>query len=111
MLFRSGFDERGDEYNAIMARVHKFFKDNYPDVAFFTTSMMYKSLKKDPTRTDCYANDWYCPLTSVYDLELSESFARRAIKSGGTHAAARSIRMRTWRRRNIRSSKAVCWRG
>ena len=67
-----GFDERGDEYNAIMARVHKLFKERYPDVAFFTTSMMYKSLKKDPTRTDCYANDWYCPLTSVYDLELSE---------------------------------------
>ena len=67
-----GFDERGDEYNAIMARVHKFFKDNYPDVAFFTTSMMYKSLKANPERTDCYANDWYCPLTSVYDLELSD---------------------------------------
>ena len=67
-----GFDERGDEYNAIMARVHKFFQDNYPDVAFFTTSMMYKSLKANPERTDCYANDWYCPLTSVYDLELSE---------------------------------------
>ncbi|MBQ2336247.1 MAG: hypothetical protein II381_08040, partial [Victivallales bacterium] len=44
-----GFDERGDEYNAIMARVHKLFKERYPDVAFFTTSMMYKSLKKDPT--------------------------------------------------------------
>ena len=55
-----------------MARVHKFFKDNYPDVAFFTTSMMYKSLKANPQRTDCYANDWYCPLTSVYDLELSD---------------------------------------
>ena len=34
--------------------------------------MMYKSLKANPERTDCYANDWYCPLTSVYDLELSE---------------------------------------
>ncbi len=68
-----GFDERGEEYYAIMDRIHKMFKERYPDVAFFTTSRMYQDLKKDPTRTDCYANDWYCPLTSKYDLGLSDT--------------------------------------
>ncbi|MBP5672297.1 MAG: DUF4091 domain-containing protein [Victivallales bacterium] len=72
-----GFDERGEEYNAIMARVHKLFKERYPDVAFFTTSKMYVDLKKDPTRTDCYANDWYCPLTSVYDMEFSDKLREK----------------------------------
>lgn len=66
-----GFDERGEGYNPIMEKVHKLVKERYPDVAFFTTSMMYKQLKENPDRTDCYANDWYCPLTSVYDDELS----------------------------------------
>ena len=68
-----GFDERGEEYYPIMERVHSLFKERYPDVAFFTTSQMYQDLKKNPQRTDCYANDWYCPLTSRYDMELSDT--------------------------------------
>ena len=32
---------------------------------------------KDPTRTDCYANDWYCPLTTNYNDELSETLRKK----------------------------------
>lgn len=66
-----GFDERGEEYypaiNTIRERVHKQF----PDIAFMTTSMMYKDLVKNPERTDCYGNDWYCPLTQYFKPELT----------------------------------------
>ena len=72
-----GFDERGSDYYPIMARIHKMFKERYPDVAFFTTSQMYNSLKRNPKRTDCYANDWYCPQTRAYDLELSDKLREK----------------------------------
>jgi hypothetical protein len=72
-----GFDERSDEFYPTIAKVHQFIKENYPDIAFFTTSKMYGSLKKDPTRTDCYANDWYCPLTTNYNDELSETLRKK----------------------------------
>lgn len=66
-----GFDERRDEYYPTIEKTHRFLKERYPEIPFMTTSMMYYSLTRDPDRKDCYANDWYCPLTSVENAELS----------------------------------------
>lgn len=75
-----GFDERTDEYYKIMADIHAFIKNRYPDVAFMTTSAMYKSLLAKPDRTDCYANDWYCPTTRAYSPELSDKLRAKGHK-------------------------------
>ncbi len=66
-----GFDERTDEFYPLIADIYAQLKKRYPDVPFLTTSMMYKSLRANPERTDCGANDWYCPLLPVYDGALS----------------------------------------
>lgn len=67
-----GFDERGSDYYPIMKKLHAMLRERYPEIPLMTTSYMYRDLKSNPKRTDCFANDWYCPGTSIYDDELSE---------------------------------------
>ncbi len=77
MAYVYGFDERYDEFYPIMDSLHKKLKASYPEIAFMTTSRMYRSLLAKPDRTDCYANDWYCPVTREYDDALSARLRAR----------------------------------
>ena len=66
-----GFDERGPEYDELIKGICQFLKQRYPEVSTFTTAgYMYQKRRTTPPEYQDYM-DWYCPLTSVYDPELS----------------------------------------
>ncbi|MHB0958719.1 MAG: glycoside hydrolase domain-containing protein [Pirellulaceae bacterium] len=66
-----GFDERGPEYDELIKGICQFLKQRYPEVSTFTTAgYMYEKRRTTPPEHQDYM-DWYCPLTSVYDPELS----------------------------------------
>jgi hypothetical protein len=66
-----GFDERGPEYDELIKGICKCLKQRYPEVSTFTTAgYMYQKRRTTPDGYEDYM-DWYCPLTSVYDPELS----------------------------------------
>ena len=71
MAYFYGFDERGPEYDDLIKGICKFLKQQYPEVSTFTTAgYMYQKRRTTPPGYQDYM-DWYCPLTSVYDPELS----------------------------------------
>lgn len=72
-----GFDERWDEYYPVMNRIRKMLHERYPDLPFMTTARAYQSLKKNPSRKDCYVADWFCPTTSVYVDTLSADLRKK----------------------------------
>lgn len=71
-----GFDERGKEYFPAMEKVRNFLKKKY-GIPMFSTSAMYRILRSEPARTDCYASDWYCPPTMFYEKDFSESLRKK----------------------------------
>jgi hypothetical protein len=60
-----GFDERGPEYLPLIKDLFGFVKQRWPGVHTLTTAGF--TFKHDGWRDDNV--DWYCPLSSVYDLE------------------------------------------
>lgn len=72
-----GFDERWDEYYPVMNRIRKMLHERYPDLPFMTTARAYQSLKKNPSRKDCYVADWFCPTASVYVDTLSADLRKK----------------------------------
>jgi hypothetical protein len=71
-----GFDERGEEYFPSIAKIHKMLKTRYK-IPLFSTSAMYRLLAASPERSDCYAQDWYCPTTMHYKKELSDKLRHK----------------------------------
>ncbi len=63
-----GFDERGPEYRPVIKELFGFLKQRYPGVRTLTTAGF--TFKHDQWRDDNV--DWYCPLSSVYDLARAE---------------------------------------
>ena len=72
-----GFDERWDEYYPVMNRIRKMLHERYPDLPFMTTARAYQSLKKNPSRKDCYVADWFAPATHHYADALSADLRKR----------------------------------
>ena len=71
MAYFYGFDERGPEYDDLIKSTCTFLKQRYPEVSTFTTAgYMYQRRRTTPPEYQDYM-DRYCPLTSVYDPELS----------------------------------------
>lgn len=67
-----GFDERPAAYDDLIKGICKFVKERYPEVSTFTTAgYMYHKRKDTPAGYQDWM-DWYCPLTSVYEPELSD---------------------------------------
>ncbi len=67
-----GFDERGSDYDELIKGICQFLKRRYPEIHTFTTARyMYQKRRTTPPEYQDYM-DWYCPLTSVYDPELSQ---------------------------------------
>lgn len=58
------FDERGPEYDEVMKDFFGMIKENFPEVATFTTS----KIEMDPEQMSARNVDWLCPVASVYDL-------------------------------------------
>ena len=71
MAYFYGFDERREDYDDLIKGICKFLKERYPEVSTFTTAgyMYHKRAKTPPGYRDYM--DWYCPLTSRYEPELS----------------------------------------
>ena len=72
-----GFDERWDEYYPVMNRIRKMLHERYPDLPFMTTARAYQSLKKNPSRKDCYVADWFAPATHHYADALSADLRKK----------------------------------
>jgi hypothetical protein len=71
MAYFYGFDERREEYDALIKSICKFLKTRYPEICTFTTAgYMYEKRHRTPPDYQDYM-DWYCPLTPRYDRELS----------------------------------------
>lgn len=66
-----GFDERENRYYPGIDRIWKQLKTDFPDVPLMTTAMMYKDMAEGKDYPCLETTDWYCPLTSVYQPELS----------------------------------------
>ena len=66
-----GFDERGEEYFPVMSKLRDMLSKRY-GIPMFTTSAMFRLLAANPSRKDCYGNDWYCPPTMFYKKDLAK---------------------------------------
>ena len=67
-----GFDERPHEYYPAIGELWRKLKTDFPDIPVMTTAMMYRDMRDGKNYPDQDITDWFCPLTSVYDPELSE---------------------------------------
>ena len=74
-----GFDERKKEYYKGIDDLWRKLKADFPDIPVMTTAMMYRDMADTPSNPPPYTltTDWYCPLTSVYQPELSEKLRRQ----------------------------------
>ncbi len=59
------FDERNEEYFNIMTEYFGMIKENFPEVATFTTAY----LPQDPDLLDKLKLDWICPVSSKYNYK------------------------------------------
>jgi hypothetical protein len=66
-----GFDERPHEYYPAIGELWRKLKADFPDIPVMTTAMMYRDLRDGKAYPEQEITDWFCPLTSVYDPELS----------------------------------------
>jgi len=66
-----GFDERPYEYYPAIGELWRKLKADFPDIPVMTTAMMYRDMRDGKTYPEQDITDWFCPLTSVYDPELS----------------------------------------
>lgn len=67
-----GFDERPHEFYPAIGELWRKLKADFPDIPLMTTAMMYRDMRDGKTYPQQEITDWFCPLTSVYDLALSE---------------------------------------
>jgi len=71
MAYFYGFDERREDYDELIKSICSFLKQRYPEVSTFTTAgYMYEKRKETPPDYEDHM-DWYCPLTSRHDPDLS----------------------------------------
>ena len=67
-----GFDERPHEYYPVIGELWRKLKADFPDIPVMTTAMMYRDMRDGKNYPEQDITDWFCPLTSIYDPELSE---------------------------------------
>jgi hypothetical protein len=66
-----GFDERAHDYYPAIGELWRKLKADFPDIPVMTTAMMYRDMRDGKAYPEQDITDWFCPLTSVYDPELS----------------------------------------
>jgi len=66
-----GFDERPHDYYPAIAKLWRALKRDFPDIPVMTTAMMYRDMRDGKNYPEQDITDWFCPLTSVYDPDLS----------------------------------------
>lgn len=62
------FDERGPEFQPAMTEFFGMIKENFPEVATFTTAL----LEQDAELFKKLNVDWFCPKTSHYNYDRAE---------------------------------------
>ena len=76
-----GFDERGSEYYPGIDTLWKKLKGDFPGIPVMTTAMMYRDYAAGKTNLPCLVTtDWYCPLTDVYRMDVSEAMRKMGKK-------------------------------
>lgn len=71
MAYVYGFDERGVKFNEPIDAFWKKFREDVPGIPMMTTALNYRDLAWGKIKGPLPC-DWLCPMTYVYDLELSE---------------------------------------
>ncbi|MBQ3287789.1 MAG: DUF4091 domain-containing protein [Kiritimatiellae bacterium] len=72
-----GFDERESEYYPGIDALWKELKSDFPDIPVMTTAMMYRDYAAGKTNLPCLVTtDWYCPLTDVYRMDVSDAMRK-----------------------------------
>jgi len=66
-----GFDERSHDYYPAIGELWRKLKADFPEIPVMTTAMMYRDMRDGKAYPEQDITDWFCPLTSVYDPELS----------------------------------------
>jgi hypothetical protein len=66
-----GFDERAHDYYPAIGELWRKLTADFPDIPVMTTAMMYRDMRDGKAYPEQDITDWFCPLTSVYDPELS----------------------------------------
>jgi len=72
-----GFDERPHDYYPAIGELWRKLKADFPDIPVMTTAMMYRDMRDGKSYPEQDITDWFCPLTSVYDPELSAKLRAR----------------------------------
>jgi len=67
-----GFDERPHAYYPAIDTLWKRLKTDFPEIPVMTTAMMFRDMKDGKAYPCQDTTDWFCPLTSVYDVGLAE---------------------------------------
>ena len=76
-----GFDERESEYYPGIDALWKKLKADFPDIPVMTTAMMYRDYAAGKTNLPCLVTtDWYCPLTDVYRMDVSDAMRKMGKK-------------------------------
>lgn len=72
-----GFDERESEYYPGIDVLWKKLKADFPDLPMMTTAMIYRDHAAGKTNLPCLVTtDWYCPLTGVYKMGVSDAMRK-----------------------------------
>lgn len=66
-----GFDERPNDYYPAIGELWRKLRADFPDIPVMTTAMMYRDMRDGKSYPEQDITDWFCPLTSVYDPDLS----------------------------------------
>ena len=81
LAYLYGFDERESRYYPGIDVLWKKLKADFPDIPVMTTAMMYRDYAAGKTNLPCLVTtDWYCPLTDVYRVDVSDEMRRRGKK-------------------------------
>ena len=76
-----GFDERESEYYPGIDALWRKLKADFPGIPVMTTAMMYRDYAAGKTNLPCLVTtDWYCPLTDVYRVDVSDEMRKRGKK-------------------------------
>ena len=76
-----GFDERESGYYPGIDALWKRLKADFPEIPVMTTAMMYRDYAAGKTNLPCLVTtDWYCPLTDVYRMDVSDEMRKRGKK-------------------------------
>lgn len=78
LAYLYGFDERERRYYPGIDAIWKKLKNDFPGIPVMTTAMMYRDYAAGETQDPLLlTTDWHCPLTDVYNREVSQMMRAR----------------------------------